>query len=77
MAGSRFCWLFHVIGVSNKINVWSQLRKLNKIYLGMQLAEERMLTIPADEGYGAAGFPAWGIPAGGTLQFTLEVLSIK
>jgi len=23
------------------------------------------------------GFPAWGIPAGGTLEFTLEVLSIE
>ena len=39
--------------------------------------EERELTIPAHEGYGAKGFPAWGIPAGGTLRFTLEVLSIE
>ena len=27
--------------------------------------------------YGAAGFPAWGIPPNGTLDFTLEVLLIK
>jgi FKBP-type peptidyl-prolyl cis-trans isomerase len=27
-------------------------------------------------GYGAGGFPAWGIPAGGTLLFEIEVLSI-
>ncbi len=44
--------------------------------LGMQLGEQRKLEIPGDEGYGARGFPAWGIPPGGTLQFTLECLSI-
>ena len=31
----------------------------------------------ASEGYGANGFPAWGIPPGGTLYFTIEVLEIK
>ena len=45
--------------------------------LGMKTAEERKLTIPAHEGYGAEGFPAWGIPPNGTLEFTLEVLTIK
>ena len=45
--------------------------------LGMKLGEERRVTIPGHEGYGAAGFPAWGIPPNGTLDFTLEVLSIK
>jgi len=45
--------------------------------LGMTIGEERELLIPADEGYGAAGFPAWGIPPGGTLNFTLECLSIQ
>ena len=38
--------------------------------------EQRVLTIPADEGYGSKGFPAWGIPGGATLQFTLECLKI-
>jgi FKBP-type peptidyl-prolyl cis-trans isomerase len=33
--------------------------------LGMKKGEVRKLVIPADEGYGAAGFPAWGIPPGG------------
>lgn len=45
--------------------------------LGMKLGEERELVIPAHEGYGANGFPAWGIPAGGTLNFTIEVLKIE
>mmetsp|Transcript_49414 Transcript_49414/g.92622 ORF Transcript_49414/g.92622 Transcript_49414/m.92622 type:complete len:116 (-) Transcript_49414:242-589(-) len=42
--------------------------------LGMKEGEERKLVIPADEGYGAGGFPAWGIPPGATLEFTLECL---
>ena len=29
----------------------------------------RKLRIPAHEGYGARGFPAWGIPADATLLF--------
>ena len=45
--------------------------------LGMRVGEERVLVIPADEGYGQGGFPAWGIPSGGTLEFTLECLKIQ
>eukprot|EP00448_Togula_jolla_P008306 CAMPEP_0170606846 /NCGR_PEP_ID=MMETSP0224-20130122/20739_1 /TAXON_ID=285029 /ORGANISM="Togula jolla, Strain CCCM 725" /LENGTH=191 /DNA_ID=CAMNT_0010931973 /DNA_START=50 /DNA_END=625 /DNA_ORIENTATION=+ len=44
--------------------------------LGMRVGEERRLVIPAAEGYGARGFPAWGIPAGATLSFTLECLKV-
>ncbi|KAL1503983.1 hypothetical protein AB1Y20_010399 [Prymnesium parvum] len=58
-------------GVGQVITGWDQG------LLGMKLGETRELIIPAEEGYGAAGFPAWGIPPGGTLNFTLEVLSIK
>ena len=29
------------------------------------------------QGYGAGGFPAWGIPAGATLEFTLECLQAR
>eukprot|EP00322_Chrysochromulina_rotalis_P030880 CAMPEP_0115867562 /NCGR_PEP_ID=MMETSP0287-20121206/20830_1 /TAXON_ID=412157 /ORGANISM="Chrysochromulina rotalis, Strain UIO044" /LENGTH=122 /DNA_ID=CAMNT_0003322167 /DNA_START=24 /DNA_END=392 /DNA_ORIENTATION=- len=58
-------------GVGQVIKGWDQG------LLGMQLGEERQVIIPAHEGYGAAGFPAWGIPPGGTLDFTLEVLEIK
>lgn len=44
---------------------------------GMKKGEVRMLKIPANEGYGAAGFPAWGIPPNGGLDFELEVLNLK
>ena len=45
--------------------------------LGAGLGETRKLDIPADEGYGARGFPAWGIPPNGGLLFEIEVLGIK
>jgi len=45
--------------------------------LGMQMGEVRLLEIPAVEGYGPGGFPAWGIPPNATLQFEIEVLSIQ
>ena len=45
--------------------------------LGMGLGESRELTIPGDEGYGAGGFPAWGIPPNGTLHFVIECLKIE
>ena len=44
--------------------------------LGMAIGETRNIIIPADEGYGAGGFPAWGIPPKATLNFEIEILSI-
>ena len=61
----------YVAGVGQVIAGWDQG------LLGMKIGEKRKVTIPAEEGYGAGGFPAWGIPAGATLEFTLEVLAIK
>ena len=58
-------------GVGKVITGWDQG------CLGMQVGEARKLIIPAEEGYGAGGFPAWGIPPGGTLEFTLECLEIR
>eukprot|EP00747_Dinoflagellata_sp_TGD_P151094 gnl/TRDRNA2_/TRDRNA2_177179_c0_seq1.p1 gnl/TRDRNA2_/TRDRNA2_177179_c0~~gnl/TRDRNA2_/TRDRNA2_177179_c0_seq1.p1 ORF type:complete len:119 (+),score=23.24 gnl/TRDRNA2_/TRDRNA2_177179_c0_seq1:97-453(+) len=58
-------------GVGGVITGWDQG------CLGMAIGETRKLVIPADEGYGANGFPAWGIPPGGTLEFTLECLKIQ
>jgi hypothetical protein len=45
--------------------------------MGMRVNEVRKLRIPAAEGYGENGFPAWGIPPKAELEFELEVLSIK
>lgn len=45
--------------------------------LGMSLGETRMIYIPAKMGYGAGGFPAWGIPANADLQFEIECLQIQ
>ena len=58
-------------GVGQVIKGWDQG------LLGMKLGESRQVIIPAAEGYGAAGFPAWGIPPGGTLNFTLECLKVE
>ena len=58
-------------GVGGVIKGWDQG------CLGMQIGEVRKLRIPADEGYGAGGFPAWGIPAGATLIFEIEILKIE
>jgi peptidylprolyl isomerase len=44
--------------------------------IGMKIGEARRLEIPAVEGYGPGGFPAWKIPPNATLIFEIEVLSI-
>jgi U3 small nucleolar RNA-associated protein 21 len=44
--------------------------------IGMTVGEHRELTIPGPEGYGASGFPAWGIGPNATLIFQLECLKI-
>merc|ERR1712061_955916 len=77
-AGKKF-WSTHdsgqkpfeyVAGVGQVIVGWDQG------LLGMKLNEKRVVTIPGQEGYGANGFPAWGIPGNATLEFTLEVVDI-
>lgn len=57
-------------GVGGVITGWDQG------CLRMKVGGERMLQIPAAEGYGAGGFPAWGIPPGAMLQFTLECFKV-
>mmetsp|Transcript_18202 Transcript_18202/g.46580 ORF Transcript_18202/g.46580 Transcript_18202/m.46580 type:complete len:143 (+) Transcript_18202:31-459(+) len=60
----------YVAGVGSVIVGWDQG------CLGMQTGEVRKLSIPAEEGYGANGFPAWGIPPKATLLFEIEVLKM-
>ena len=57
-------------GVGGVITGW------DRGLLGASVGETRKLNIPAAEGYGAQGFPAWGIPPNGALFFEIEVLSI-
>ena len=57
-------------GVGGVIKGWDQG------CLGMQVGEVRKLIIPGHEGYGKAGFAAWGIPPNATLEFTLECLQV-
>ena len=57
-------------GIGGVITGWDQG------CLGMKLGEVRKLRIPAEEGYGPNGFPAWGIPPGATLNFQIELLSV-
>jgi len=45
--------------------------------LGMKKGEVRHLEIPSAEGYGASGFPGWGIPENSGLRFEIEVITIK
>lgn len=58
-------------GVGGVIKGWDQG------CLGMKVGESRVINIPAHEGYGVGGFPAWGIPPNGTLNFTLECLKVE
>ena len=58
-------------GVGGVIKGWDQG------CLGMKVGETRKLVIPGHEGYGAGGFPAWGITPNATLEFTLECLDVK
>ena len=44
--------------------------------LSMQLKEKATLKCTPDYGYGAGGFPAWGIAPNSTLIFEIEVLNI-
>ena len=60
----------YTAGIGQVITGWDQG------LLGAHLGEERKLEIPAAEGYGEKGFPAWSIPGGATLVFDLEVLKI-
>eukprot|EP00922_Rhytidocystis_sp_ex-Travisia-forbesii_P009646 GHVS01014102.1.p1 GENE.GHVS01014102.1~~GHVS01014102.1.p1 ORF type:complete len:280 (-),score=61.05 GHVS01014102.1:1052-1891(-) len=60
----------YTAGVGEVITGWDQG------VLGMAQGEVRGISIPGNQGYGAQGFPAWGIPPNADLHFEIEVLSI-
>mmetsp|Transcript_13790 Transcript_13790/g.29960 ORF Transcript_13790/g.29960 Transcript_13790/m.29960 type:complete len:114 (-) Transcript_13790:494-835(-) len=45
--------------------------------IGMRLGEVARIKCTPDYGYGAGGFPAWGIMPNSELVFEIEVLSIE
>ena len=61
----------YVAGVGAVIVGW------DRAVLDRKAGEVLEARIPAKEGYGEGGFPAWGIPPGGTLLFTIEVVSVE
>eukprot|EP01062_Namystynia_karyoxenos_P031003 TRINITY_DN23031_c0_g1_i1.p1 TRINITY_DN23031_c0_g1~~TRINITY_DN23031_c0_g1_i1.p1 ORF type:complete len:221 (+),score=64.15 TRINITY_DN23031_c0_g1_i1:101-664(+) len=61
----------YLAGVASVIDGW------DRGCLGMKEGEVRTLKIPASEGYGDKGFKDWEIPGGATLNFKIEVLTIR
>eukprot|EP00636_Phaeomonas_parva_P002898 CAMPEP_0118861490 /NCGR_PEP_ID=MMETSP1163-20130328/7005_1 /TAXON_ID=124430 /ORGANISM="Phaeomonas parva, Strain CCMP2877" /LENGTH=112 /DNA_ID=CAMNT_0006795307 /DNA_START=49 /DNA_END=387 /DNA_ORIENTATION=+ len=57
------------IGMGSVIKAWDEG------VLTMKIGERAKITCTPDYGYGAGGFPAWGIPPNGTLMFDIEVMS--
>ncbi|GMI25428.1 hypothetical protein TeGR_g5251 [Tetraparma gracilis] len=43
----------------------------------MKIGETAQITCTPDYGYGAGGFPAWGIMPNSTLMFEIELLASK
>ena len=60
----------YVAGVGEVVRGWDEG------CVGMRVGETRRLSIPASEGYGAAGFAEWNIPPNADLTFDVTVLSI-
>eukprot|EP01066_Platyproteum_vivax_P010390 Platyproteum_vivax@DN4639_c0_g1_i1.p1 len=56
-------------GVGEVIQGWDQG------VMQMGIGEIARISIPQSMGYGASGFPAWGIPPKADLQFEIEVIS--
>lgn len=46
------------------------------VLLVQKVGEIAKITCTPDYGYGASGFPAWGIMPNSTLMFEIEVLSV-
>lgn len=61
---------------SFKVGAGGVIKGWDKGIVGMKVGEQRTLTIPADMGYGDRGIPGV-IPAGATLVFDVELVSIK
>ncbi|VFQ68433.1 unnamed protein product [Cuscuta campestris] len=62
---------------SFKIGLGSVIKGWDEGVLTMQVGEVARLTCTPDYGYGAGGFPAWGIQPNSVLVFEIEVLGAQ
>ncbi|RAL49453.1 unnamed protein product [Cuscuta campestris] len=62
---------------SFKIGQGSVIKGWDEGVLTMQVGEVARLTCTPDYGYGAGGFPAWGIQPNSVLAFEIEVLGAQ
>ena len=60
-----------------QIGMGSVIRAWDDGVLTMQLGERSKISCSSDFGYGASGFPAWGIMPNSNLAFDIEVLKIS
>ncbi|XP_020090046.1 peptidyl-prolyl cis-trans isomerase FKBP12-like isoform X2 [Ananas comosus] len=59
-----------------RVGFGSVIKGWDEGVIGMQLGEIAFLQCTPDYGYGANGFPFWGIPPNSDLAFEVEVLRI-
>mmetsp|Transcript_39050 Transcript_39050/g.44534 ORF Transcript_39050/g.44534 Transcript_39050/m.44534 type:complete len:114 (-) Transcript_39050:107-448(-) len=59
------------VGLGQVIKGWDES------VIDMKIGEAAKILCTPDYGYGAGGFPAWGIQPNSTLCFEIEVLSIQ
>ena len=62
---------------SFKVGLGQVIKGWDESVIDMQLGEVARIECTPDYGYGAGGFPAWGIMPNSTLVFEIEVLSFK
>jgi len=61
---------------SFNVGLGKVIRGWDEGMMSMKQGEKANLHMSADYGYGASGFPAWGIPANAPLMFEVEILKI-
>eukprot|EP01101_Sappina_pedata_P012672 TRINITY_DN8808_c0_g1_i1.p2 TRINITY_DN8808_c0_g1~~TRINITY_DN8808_c0_g1_i1.p2 ORF type:complete len:128 (-),score=48.47 TRINITY_DN8808_c0_g1_i1:65-400(-) len=60
-----------------QVGLGKVIRGWDEGMLDMQLGEVSNLVMSPDYGYGARGFPQWGIPPNAVLSFECEILKIQ
>jgi FKBP-type peptidyl-prolyl cis-trans isomerase len=60
-----------------KVGVGQVIAGWDEGCLTMKKGETSLLTLASHKGYGAKGFPAWGIKPNAPLKFEIEILKIN